>query len=704
MTTASSLLRRIASAATGLLLATLVVVAPSVEQRVAKASSVGLDDTFATFNGSNYFNANDNDTFDVTGNITVSAWLRPTSLCASSECVIVSKETNYLFAIRNGTFQYALMNSGGSSWDWRPTGVIPVVNQWQHVTFTVARSASRLTMYVNGRQVYQVTNGTDVPTSGFNSTGGFSIAARGCGVWSRFSGSIDEVRVYNTTRESEAQAQADMNTWGPANATGLVLYYDFNEGSGSTLNNRVTGASTATHLTAVSGPTWNRVIRTAINGNRQVVAFPRSYLVAAGGYTISAGVTRVDYLVVAGGGGGGTRHGGGGGAGGYLTATNVTVAPNDIMRVSVGGGGVGQINPSGTQIVNQTNGADSVLARNGSNLASAIGGGRGGGNGVWMAAGGSGGGSNGTIVGEAGTPGQGNRGGWGADAWRCSGATSGWCGGGGGGAGGVGEDADNGNNNRAGKGGVGLASPLLTTVNASSLGVGQVESSSVFFAGGGGGGIDTGATAGIGGNGGGAVGGVGRATAAGGAESTGGGGGGAGFDSVGNGTGGAGGTGVVLLSYAMPCEEQVWAGAGGSTLIQFLVPSGFTSCNANFTTPANVTALDAVIVGGGGGGGGGNSPRMAPGGGGGGGQVLNLRAQTVAANTPFSIVVGGGGSGGAGSAVSATPSAAGSTGVASSAFGSTANGGVGGGGSGTTSSQLGFSGYGGNSGSGNLGG
>lgn len=67
MTTATSLLRRTAAAAAGLLLATLVVVAPSVEQRVAKASSAGLDDTFATFNGSNYFSANDNDIFDVTG-------------------------------------------------------------------------------------------------------------------------------------------------------------------------------------------------------------------------------------------------------------------------------------------------------------------------------------------------------------------------------------------------------------------------------------------------------------------------------------------------------------------------------------------------------------------------------------------------------------------------------------------------------------
>ena len=103
MTAKSSLLRHVAMTVGALVVGTLVVVAPSVEQRVAKASAVGLDDTFTTFNGSNYFSANDNDIFDVSGNITVSAWIRPTSLCATSECVIVSKETNYLFGIVNGS-------------------------------------------------------------------------------------------------------------------------------------------------------------------------------------------------------------------------------------------------------------------------------------------------------------------------------------------------------------------------------------------------------------------------------------------------------------------------------------------------------------------------------------------------------------------------------------------------------------------------
>jgi hypothetical protein len=369
MTARSSLLRHVAMTVGALVMGTLVVVAPSVEQRVAKASAVGLDDTFATFNGSNFFRAADNDTFDVTGNITVSAWIRPTSLCAASattECVFVTKDDNYIFAIRGGTFQFALKPSSGS-WDWRPTGVIPIVNQWQHVSFAVARSASTLTMYMNGRQVYSVVNSVHVPTtSNSASVQEFNIGARWSGTGGYFQGSIDEVRVYNTTRASEAQAQADMNTWGPANAAGLVLYYDFNEGSGSTLTNRVTGAASATNLTASGSPTWTDAKTTTANGGMVVVTFARTYLTSVGGWTVPSGVSSAQYLSVAGGGGGGGtgsrgNWSGGGGAGGQVRSGTLS-GLGSTLQVTVGAGGVG--GPGGLStgnFANATEGGDSVV-------------------------------------------------------------------------------------------------------------------------------------------------------------------------------------------------------------------------------------------------------------------------------------------------------------------------------------------------------
>ena len=62
-----------------------------------------------------------------------------------------------------------------------------------------------------------------------------------------------------------------------------------------------------------------------------------------------AGVTSVDYLVVAGGGGGGSRHGGGGGAGGFRTGTALAVTPGTSYTITIGSGGAGSTNTgSGT--------------------------------------------------------------------------------------------------------------------------------------------------------------------------------------------------------------------------------------------------------------------------------------------------------------------------------------------------------------------
>lgn len=610
---------------------------PGVKRNVAQAAGVATVDSYATLNGtSQYFTAAHNSTFDFTGNITFSAWIRPNSTCftAGRYCTIMSKENSWLFTISAGEFQYALMPASGI-WAFRSTGVTAIPGQWQHISYATNKSTNTITLFLNGKQFITQTNSATVPNPTKVSTGALQIGSREIANPSQnFVGDIDEVRVYNTVRATEALAQADMNTWGPANNTGLVLYYDFNEGAGSALENTVTGAASATHLTAVGSPTWADVKTTTISNNRNLVAFPRSYLTSAGGFTMPTGVTSLDYLVVAGGGGGMARHGGGGGAGGLLTATNYTISSGAVLGIAVGGGGKGQ---NALATLSEKNGSNSILSVGGTAVATAVGGGAG------NTAGGSGGGSNtsGTAAGT-GTAGQGNRGGVGGSE-VCAGSTSRWCGGGGGGAGGVGVAADLANNNKAGAGGVGLASALLTTSAATTLGIGQVVSSSVFFSGGGGGGTDVGGTAGTGGNGGGASGTVGSGGAVlNGTAATGGGGGGGGYNnSGGNSGGGSGGSGVILLSYALPCTVTTTTLEGGVTQVVLTSPSTEMSCTSSWTSPVGVTMVDAVIVGGGGGGGGGTSDTSGGGGGGGaGGQVKRLRSQAISASTSYSITVG----------------------------------------------------------------
>ena len=226
-------------------------------------------------------------------------------------------------------------------------------------------------------------------------------------------------------------------------------------------------------------------------------------------WTAPAGVTSVDYLVVAGGGGGGSNRGGGGGGGGMLTGT-LSVTPGADYTVTVGDGG----GSADWSIGND--GDDSVFSS-----ITADGGGGGGfhvGGANNGAAGGSGGGAGGSGDGGSATAGQGNNGG---------GGNSSNSGGGGGGAGGAGTA---GSGSSGGGGGAGLAS--------------SITGASVTYAGGGGGGTNGGG-AGSGGSGGGGNGSNGSGAVVG-TDGTGSGGGGGGHNYW---TGQAGGSGIVVIKY-----------------------------------------------------------------------------------------------------------------------------------------------------------
>lgn len=77
---------------------------------------------------------------------------------------------------------------------------------------------------------------------------------------------------------------------------------------------------------------------TSTGGGNQVITFPAG---AACAYTVPAGVTSIDLLVVGGGGGGGGNVGNGGGGGGITAATNVAVTSGQILTLIVGAGGAG---------------------------------------------------------------------------------------------------------------------------------------------------------------------------------------------------------------------------------------------------------------------------------------------------------------------------------------------------------------------------
>jgi hypothetical protein len=153
-------------------------------------------------------------------------------------------------------------------------------------------------------------------------------------------GMIDEVRVWNDVRTPSEIAAATHTPVSPSD-TNLAAYWDFNQSTGSTVTALGSAGSTAT-LSAVGTPAYTE-LATANTSSRTgwaVHEFERSYITAAGGWTVPEGPQRAEVLVVGGGGGGGAWVGGGGGGGGVATGTPSLTA-GSVQAVTVGQGGLG---------------------------------------------------------------------------------------------------------------------------------------------------------------------------------------------------------------------------------------------------------------------------------------------------------------------------------------------------------------------------
>ena len=322
-------------------------------------------------------------------------------------------------------------------------------------------------------------------------------------------------------------------------------------------------------------------------------------------YTVPAGVTQVEFLVVGGGGGGGGDYGGGGGAGGLLHYKNFITTPGASLNLSVGSGGAGSASSG-------SNGSGSSFA------GKSVGGGGGGGSGRYglTSSGGSGGGGSRNQGGSSASTPAGifpntffANGGGGGSASRA---------GGGGGASQTGNEFGGGNGyafagtTYADGGGGGAPSGVLSYGGSGSSGSGGV-----------GGGLYGGAGEGI----------NGRGSGGGGGNSS--------------GSGGRGGGGVVIVRYQIctfssPTNYSTGVGSNYKFLVRATTSDSNSSCTGNWSAPTGVTEVEVFVLGGGGGGGG-----KLGGGGGSGGAILQS-SYSIGSDTTIAVTVGGGGHGGYG--------------------------------------------------------
>jgi hypothetical protein len=297
-------------------------------------------DTALTFSAGKYAWAPDSNEFDIANAITIQAWVYQTESLGSSWNMVVNKESSYELGTIAGTWYFGLRSTG---WAGKDTEVPTKYNAWQHVALTRASGSSTANFYVDGQLRWSGTADGAGVAGLANTTQPFTIGGRsgdGETFSSPFAGQIDELRVFNSARTA-SEIQSDMRTYGPINTSSLAVYYDFNEGKGSKLYNRVSGATSGSDLTVVNSPAWDEsmIESTTVSGAYTIKRFLRNYLTSNNGWKVPTALPAISALVVGGGGGGGYNSGGGGSGGGLVYTPRTVVSGTMTVTVGVGGEG-----------------------------------------------------------------------------------------------------------------------------------------------------------------------------------------------------------------------------------------------------------------------------------------------------------------------------------------------------------------------------
>jgi hypothetical protein len=181
--------------------------------------------------------------------ITVEAWVSPNTLGAFR--TIIGNYDNgsmgFLLRIDGGFPTFWIGTGDGTTWNFAQSPTSIPVNSWSHIAGTL--DGNTLSIYVNGVLMKSKTvSGTIWPSANSIKIGG-SLA----GSDEYMDGVIDELRIWSQSR-TQAEIQGSMYSELTGTESGLLAYYDFNEGSGTTLND---GSGNAYNSTGwVGNPTW----------------------------------------------------------------------------------------------------------------------------------------------------------------------------------------------------------------------------------------------------------------------------------------------------------------------------------------------------------------------------------------------------------------------------------------------------------------
>ena len=203
-----------------------------------------------SFDGNDdYVNVGNTSSLTISGDITVSAWVYFDDFSAIP--TVISKVTdgsNVGYGIEKKSQQDKLSFWIGDGTDFVDaiSGVLSATT-WYHVVGTNDGTNSKI--YINGELEATVAQGNPAGPTGDLKIGLHSTQSQSYRYWD---GLIDEISIWNVALNQE-QIQSIMSSELSGDETGLVAYWNFNEGEGETLYDR---SGNANHGT-INGATWS---------------------------------------------------------------------------------------------------------------------------------------------------------------------------------------------------------------------------------------------------------------------------------------------------------------------------------------------------------------------------------------------------------------------------------------------------------------
>ena len=203
------------------------------------ASALNFDGTNDYVNCGNTMSS----TFATSNKITVEAWVKP-STTSGNGCIVgnynTSPSSSMQFLLRRDGTSYTFWTDAGTGFTNVSSVATVTTNVWQHVAGTW--DGSTMSIYVNGVLSGTASKvGTNLLASNTN-----QVWIGGNSMTEKFTGNIDEVRVWNTTR-TQCEINSFKNCEISTTATGLLANYHFNQGLDASAN------PTVTTLTDASG-------------------------------------------------------------------------------------------------------------------------------------------------------------------------------------------------------------------------------------------------------------------------------------------------------------------------------------------------------------------------------------------------------------------------------------------------------------------